>query len=475
LRKTLLNFFICFTAITGNAIAGWSIPALISERAGGNYPQIIVQDSVLHVIYENEVQYDKICYLKSNNMGETWRRNFVLSENNGPTVHPRIIRWRNRLLALWRADLNGDPSPLNIGYAISIDNGDTWSLPNFVFEDGWRSLISYTVSSYDSLISIVLFSQQGPDNAFYIVRSSDFGATWSDSQRLFSAVESGIPDQAGTNEITYFTWDGRFELTVPWEIRFIKSSDGGINWSENIVLSDSDEFHSEHPAVACDSTKVICTWMDFKYSPYGITGDIFFRISFDSGDTWSEEQQVTSNHRATKSDVEIMGDTIVITWEDSRPENGSNSIYSIRSSNDGLTWSDHVWIDGDSFNSHDPSLGVGNGRSYIIWYDWIYPDSAGLYFSRWDPEPDAIVDDISIPTSLALSAYPNPFNSATTISISDNQPAEIEIYDITGRLITTLHTVGGQALWDASAYSSGLYFARLAGEKAGTIKLILLK
>jgi hypothetical protein len=79
------------------------------------------------------------------------------------------------------------------------------------------------------------------------------------------------------------------------------------------------------------------------------------------------------------------------------------------------------------------------------------------------------------PVLFSLSAYPNPFNSATTITLTGAEQAEIGIYDITGRLITTLHAVGGQALWDASAYSSGLYFARAAAEKASTIKLVLVK
>jgi|WetSurMetagenome_2_1015567.scaffolds.fasta_scaffold55369_2 hypothetical protein len=91
--------------------------------------------------------------------------------------------------------------------------------------------------------------------------------------------------------------------------------------------------------------------------------------------------------------------------------------------------------------------------------------------------PDAVDDQNipNLPNSISLSACPNPFNSATTITIAGVKQAEIGIYDITGRLITSLHMVGSQALWDASAYTSGLYFARVAGEKASTIKLVLVK
>jgi hypothetical protein len=102
------------------------------------------------------------------------------------------------------------------------------------------------------------------------------------------------------------------------------------------------------------------------------------------------------------------------------------------------------------------------------------PDSV-LFFTCLPEYVGIEEDEPHLPMDLTLSAYPNPFNSATTITLTGVEQAEIGIYDIMGRLITRLHTVGGQALWDASAYSSGLYSARLAGQKAGTIKLILLK
>jgi hypothetical protein len=112
----------------------------------------------------------------------------------------------------------------------------------------------------------------------------------------------------------------------------------------------------------------------------------------------------------------------------------------------------------------------------MVWSDRRPPNyDEDIYYKRYDPEPDAIDNDISLPNSLTISAYPNPFNSATTITLTGAEQAEISIYDITGRLITTLHTVSGQALWNASAYSSGIYFARLAGEKENTIKLVLVK
>ncbi len=77
---------------------------------------------------------------------------------------------------------------------------------------------------------------------------------------------------------------------------------------------------------------------------------------------------------------------------------------------------------------------------------------------------------------ISLRCYPNPFNSATVISISGVRGAEIGIYDITGRLITKLQAEGGRAVWEASAFSSGVYFARVMGERSGNVlRLVVVR
>jgi flagellar hook assembly protein FlgD len=79
--------------------------------------------------------------------------------------------------------------------------------------------------------------------------------------------------------------------------------------------------------------------------------------------------------------------------------------------------------------------------------------------------------------------YPNPFNPTTTIhySLNKNANVEVSIYDIAGRLITTLineFQIAGYHFitWDASNYSSGIYFLNMSsGEISKTKKLVLIK
>jgi len=85
--------------------------------------------------------------------------------------------------------------------------------------------------------------------------------------------------------------------------------------------------------------------------------------------------------------------------------------------------------------------------------------------------------------SISLDAYPNPFNSSTTISYAFLESAKIEIYNIIGQkvLILPISAGVGRATWDGTdakgaSVSSGIYFARVTGiDKGPTLKLVYLK
>jgi hypothetical protein len=97
-------------------------------------------------------------------------------------------------------------------------------------------------------------------------------------------------------------------------------------------------------------------------------------------------------------------------------------------------------------------------------------------------EPGA--DANGLPDSYKLERnYPNPFNPSTTLEFSTPLQGlvSIEIYDILGRKVSTITNENYQAgfhkvRWDASQFSSGIYFAIFrAGDKEFTQKLTLIK
>jgi len=87
------------------------------------------------------------------------------------------------------------------------------------------------------------------------------------------------------------------------------------------------------------------------------------------------------------------------------------------------------------------------------------------------------------PSSFSLSAYPNPFNSTTTLrfTLPAAGRAALDVFDLLGRHVATLLDeplpAGEDAFpFDASSLPSGLYFARLRTlDRQVTFKMALVR
>ena len=113
-------------------------------------------------------------------------------------------------------------------------------------------------------------------------------------------------------------------------------------------------------------------------------------------------------------------------------------------------------------------------------------DGKALGDLNWFPDQLVAVDETSdlIPTRFELSQnYPNPFNPTTQINYSVPQSSFItlKVYNVLGQEVATLfsgvQTAGKHiATFDASKYSSGVYFYRLqSGNFISVKKMMLLK
>ena len=125
----------------------------------------------------------------------------------------------------------------------------------------------------------------------------------------------------------------------------------------------------------------------------------------------------------------------------------------------------------------------GSANGVFVSGDYVYvADENSLMILRFTAT--GVQEDESVPLSFSLGQnYPNPFNAQTKISYSlpKASNARLDIFNLLGQKIETLfegHQQAGEhsVAWDASGFSSGIYFYKLvAGDKVFTKRMTVVK
>ncbi len=184
---------------------------------------------------------------------------------------------------------------------------------------------------------------------------------------------------------------------------------------------------------------------------------------------------------------------------------GNGDLYMTYSSDDGLTWETPV----NMTNSHTPDCFPGECDSdhWSTLADVVDENLHVFYTNDKDaggvpqtegtatenpmkylmyPNPALGIGDNNDnrPMSFNLNQnYPNPFNASTVISfnLKEAAPVTIDIYDITGAIVTTLvdenlSAGNHEVVWNASNVASGVYYYKLSsGNTTETKQAVLIK
>lgn len=185
-------------------------------------------------------------------------------------------------------------------------------------------------------------------------------------------------------------------------------------------------------------------------------------------------------------------DTLVIAYSDIK--GGKDKIY---------TRGDLIWDEGNisedplfadtlnaDFSLSNKSPCVNAGTDFYVWNDDtllnLSPDDyygpAPDMGAIENTDPTGIKNPENEPLTYKLSQnYPNPFNPLTTItySIKNQSKVKILIYNVLGKVVTTLidkrqQPGQYQVSWDASSYASGIYFYQIQAGKFNSVKKMLL-
>lgn len=342
-----------------------------------------------------------------------------------------------------------------------------------------------------------------------VIRSTDMGGTWSSPVNVSSnGTGQGSDPAVGANGEVYVVWVNANTWGTQY---FSKSTDGGVTFSPQTVFASgnagtipwSQSGPTTFPAVACDISGgprngyIYVVWGDGRNGDE----DVFLERSTDRGSTWSSPVRI-NNDGIGNGKVQAwpwiavnQNGLISVVYYDTRntPNNNTIECWVARSSDGGVTFSNEALSTQQSpTNQPNTDVRFGDYIGVDFWTNKIIPvwtdERAGgfdmdIYTANYDITGQAPIVT-TIPRNYELQQnYPNPFNPNTTISFNLPKATNINlsIYDINGQLVSKL--IDGQVSsgyhkvnWDASNYSSGVYFYKLtANGFSDTKKMILVK
>lgn len=438
---------------------------------------IVANGQMLHVVwYDIFLGSYQIYYTRSTDGGTTWGSDTNLILTNYESTNPSICFSGSMLHTVWVDRRNGNDE---IYYKRSTNEGLNW-LPEVRMTDNVFGQEHTTICASGQ--NVCMFWRDGRNSGSYEIyyrRSTDDGATWTEETRLTNfAGTRTAPAVTVVGSTIHLVWDdGRHGANT--EIYYKKSTDYGVTWGNDTRLTNAPEI-SFNSSVAVSGNIVHVTWQDYRHG----LGEIYYKNSTDGGTTWGADVRITNDPlNSGDPSIDVSGPIVHLVWEDKK--DGVFKIYYNVSTNAGATWGTEVKLSAGSGECGNPSIIVSGSTVNTVWHD--YSDgNFEIYYDK-NPSGNAIgIHNISsnVPADYLLSQnYPNPFNPVTNIefSIAKRSFVKLAVCDMTGReieIIASKELNAGKygADWDASKYSSGIYFYTIVSEGfTQTKKMMLIK
>jgi len=212
---------------------------------------------------------------------------------------------------------------------------------------------------------IVMTNDYEKENVYFSV-SADMGETWKEPVNLSNNdFHNYRPKIAVFADKIYVLWCYAGKNVL------VQSSDQGITWSRECIISDEFE-NSAHPAIDVDSSgNINIIYLNSIID--GIYGDhnVFFKRSTDSGQTWSEPVKI-KHHSSFGSSYTCIAsaneNNIYIIWPSDYCITHSTSFFS-HSSDFGTTWIESINLGSNVYAFALDRMGnlniVGGSENYI--------------------------------------------------------------------------------------------------------------
>ncbi|MEM1974105.1 MAG: T9SS type A sorting domain-containing protein, partial [Thermoplasmata archaeon] len=215
--------------------------------------------------------------------------------------------------------------------------------------------------------------------------------------------------------------------------------DLGNTWEGPFLISPLDNWSSVLPSLAVSDSNVYILWMEGMYCSFGAWFNVNLRKSNDNGNNFLPRESLTSLCRGYHSDIYAKDSIVILVWMDDRDNPGQDdwNIYWRVSYDYGNTWTDEERLSFITGNSMWPCLtGFGN-EIYLFWVEEEY--SLGLeelYFKKgtYLGIKEVKNDDIKFLSSNILFLS----NRVIRVYIKRGERFSLDLFNLNGQKIKTL-------------------------------------
>ncbi|TES93795.1 MAG: T9SS type A sorting domain-containing protein [Candidatus Cloacimonadota bacterium] len=364
---------------------------------------------------------------------------------------------------------------MDVYFAKSTDEGNTWTNPNIKVSDSSVATRKFPSITVDTMSNLYIVWQDNRSGRWdiYFTKSTDGGLNWQHPDFSISDSLEGDhfePKLKMKNNILYLVW--RSSIVDTSHLYFGKSTDYGVTWLKTII-SDVDTLERGLPSMDVMDSLIGVTWQD------GRSGEshIYFSGSVDGGLNWSDDIMVDDGTGGGKYHPSVGIDewgALYAAWDDER--NGHSQIYFAKSVDAGSTWTSPSMLIGVSGQGEDimPSLAINSQEICVAW------QLEGIIISGVEESAFS-----SSTFSLNVYPNPASQSVDIYYTLQREEKISIDIYDISGRLLKEISSgLKGRGThiiyWDRKDSSgrdvkSGIYFLRIkTPNRTINKKLVLL-
>jgi hypothetical protein len=365
---------------------GWTEDDEVTHFGGpGFQPKIAAVGDTIHIVWwqilSTKTAHEEVFYARRTE-GGTWSDSVALSViDDSISTSPQIVAYDNYVHVFWAN--YGTGADRIIYYRRSTDGGESW-LPKQVIK---KSVLDSSgggqrATARDNILYLTYSWGDEDQGNMYLRRSTDHGETWEQETIMDSVCMLAYRDLASNSEGLHMVGQGSYGAA--YEIFYCRSTDFGETWSSCVPISHLDDIHSQWPAISADdSGGVYATWFDYKYSPYGWTGDIFLRRSTDNGETWEPIISLTDDPRGIASDVCADSFGVHVVWHDERHSDSSNSeIYYRKSLDQGVSWLSEERLTAALGLSDNPTITTSSRNVHVAWIDSRDLSYQDIYYKK---------------------------------------------------------------------------------------------